>query len=116
MVGLIARLSRSIPLVIALIILAVVIYFVVKWRHSPARAKEVLIRVFLVITIALTAAFGLISLYALADSNWAVFELAISFAAVGAIGLAITLICRTVFLKNNPHYRKKASGKAKVKK
>lgn len=107
MIGLIARLSRSIPLVIALILLAIIIYFVVKWRRSPARAKEILIKVFTILCSAILIAFVLISIYALIDNNMAVFELAASFALVGLLGLIITLICRYVFLKHNPNYRKK---------
>ena len=38
--GLVARLSRVIPLVIALAAIAAVIYLVVTYRHSPARAKD----------------------------------------------------------------------------
>lgn len=44
--GLIARLSRVVPLVLLLAVAAGVIYLVVTYRHSPARAKEVLIAVF----------------------------------------------------------------------
>ncbi len=109
MVGLIARLSRSIPLVIALIILALVIYYVVSYRRSPTRAKEVLIKVFTVICSAITIFFAHVSLYAVVDANTPVLELAASFAAVGLVGLIITLICRAVFKKNHPHYRFKAA-------
>ena len=62
--GLVARLSRVIPLVIALAAIAAVIYLVVTYRHSPARAKEVLIRVFTWLT-------GIISgFFALASAAW----------------------------------------------
>lgn len=111
MLGLVARLSRSIPLVIALILLALIVYFVVKWKRSPAKAKEVLIKLFMVICSAISIFFVLVSLYALLDSNDPVFELALSFCLVGVIGLIITLICRYRFLKHNPHYAWKRSGK-----
>lgn len=112
MINLVARLSRSIPLLIALVLLAVIIYFVVSWRSSPTRAKEVLIRVFTILCSALTVFFALASLYALADANQPVLELAISFAGVGAVGLIITLICRWRFKKNHPHYRLSMNAKA----
>lgn len=108
MVGLLARLARSMPLVIALIVLAAVIYLIVARVHSSARAKEVLIKVFTVLCSGIAVAFALVSLYAVVDGNTAVLELAASFAGVGVVGLAITLICRWRFRKNNPNYRRKA--------
>ena len=42
----IARLYRIIPLVIVLAIIAFAVYFVVSYRSSPNRAKEVLIKSF----------------------------------------------------------------------
>lgn len=112
MIGLIARLSRSIPLLIALVLLAVIVYFVVSWRSSPTRAKEVLIRLFTVLCSVLSVFFVLASLYALVDSNQAVLELAASFALVSVLGLLITLICRWRFKKRHPHYRFAANAKA----
>ncbi len=112
MINLVARLSRSIPLLIALVLLAVIVYFVVSWRSSPTRAKEVLIRLFTVLCSALSIFFVLASIYALVDNNQPVLELAASFAAVGVLGLVITLICRWRFKKNHPHYRASANAKA----
>ncbi len=114
MINLIARLSRSVPLLIALVLLAIVIYFVVSWRSSPTRAKEVLIKVFLILCSALSIFFVLASFYALADGNQPVFELAASFAGVGVLGLAITLLCRWRFRKNHPHYRHEVTATAKA--
>ena len=111
---LIAGLSRSLPLVIALVILAIAIYFVVSWWKTPTRAKEIMIKVFLVVCSAISIAFLLISGYALLDGNMPVFELAISCAIVGIIGLLITLICRYVFRKNHPHYKYEPTGKART--
>lgn len=108
MIGLIARLSRSVPLIIALVALAIIIYLVVTYVHSKARAKEVLIRVFTVLCSAIAIFFALVSLYAIVDSNQPVLELAASFAGVGVVGLLITLICRYFFKKHNPHYSRKA--------
>ena len=41
--GFLARLSRVVPLLIIMAVAAGLIYVVVTYRHSPARAKEVLI-------------------------------------------------------------------------
>ncbi len=108
MIGLIARLSRSVPLIIALAVLAVIIYFVVAYLRTPARAKEVLIRVFTVLCSVIAVAFALVSLYAVIDGNQAVLELAASFAGVGLVGLVITRICAAAFKKHNPHYAEPA--------
>lgn len=105
--GLIVRLARSLPLVAALALLAAVVYFAVSWRRSPNEAKDLLTRVFRILTGALTAFFGLAALYALLDGNPAVLDLAAAFAAVSALALGITLLCRRRFLKNHPNYRSK---------
>lgn len=112
MINLVARLSRSIPLLVALVLLAVVVYFVVSWRSSPTRAKEVLIKLFTVLCSALAIFFLLASIYAAVDGNQPVLELAASFAAVGVLGLGITLICKWRFKKNHPHYRSGVNAKA----
>ena len=112
MLNMVARLSRALPLLIALALLAVIIYFIVSWRSTPTRAKDVLIRVFMWLTSIISGVFILFSLYALLDSNTPAFELAASFAAVGLIGLAVTLICRWRFRKNHPHYKHRPNAKA----
>ena len=112
MLRLIAGLTRSLPLLIALIVLAIVIYAVVSWRRTPTRAKEVMIKVFLVLCTAIAAFFALASIYAVVDGNEPVFELAISCAVIGVIGLIVTLICRYVFRKHHPHYVVEPTAKA----
>lgn len=106
-------LARSMPLLIALVVAAVIIYLVVAATRSKARAKEVLIKAFTIICSVIAGAFALICIYALIDGNAAVAELAIGCAGIGLIGLAITLICRHVFRKGNPHYQWEATEKAK---
>ncbi len=108
MIRLIATLSRSVPLVIALVLLAIVAYFVLQFKYSPPRAKSILIKMFIVITGALSAFFALACLYALLEGNMAVLELFAAFLAVTAVGLVIVLVCRYRFLKHNPEYRKRA--------
>lgn len=104
MIGFLARLSRSIPLIIALAVAALVIYLVVSQVRSQARAKEVLIKVFTVLCSAIAIFFALVSLYAVIDGNQPVLELAASFAGVGVVGLIITRVCNHFFKKHNPHY------------
>ena len=101
----VARLMRALPLVVALAVLAVIVYAYVAWRTSPNRAKVVLIRLFLVLSGALCAFFALAGLYAAIDNNPVAVELALTFLAPCAIGLGITLVCRAVFYRNHPSYK-----------
>ena len=103
----IARLSRIVPLLIVLAVVALVVYLVATYRYSPNRAKEILIKMFTVITGAISAFFGLASLYAWFEHNEAVFDLAFSFLLTGLVGLVVTRVCRAVFLRHNPAYRVK---------
>ena len=111
--GLLARLSRIVPLLVLLALVAAVVYLVVSYRRSPARAKEVLIQAFTWICGILAAFFGIVSLYALFEGNGAVLDLAVSFMAVGLVGLVVVLCCNYAFLKHNPNYKKKPQ-KARV--
>ena len=99
----VARLTRIIPLLLLLAFVAGVVYVVAAWRYSPARAKEILIKAFTVLNVAL----GLASLYALSESNGDVLDLTLSFMVTALVALGITRICRAVFLKHNPSYRMK---------
>ena len=101
----VARLTRIIPLLLLLAFAAGVVYVVASWRYSPARAKEILIKAFTVLNVALAAFFGLASLYALSESNSDVLDL--TFMVTALVALGITRICRAVFLKHNPSYRMK---------
>lgn len=103
----IARLYRIIPLVIVLALIALVVYFVVSYRSSPNRAKEVLIKSFTWLTGVLSGFFALASLYALLERNYFALDIMASFLAVTLIALGIVLVCRAVFLKHHPQYRKK---------
>lgn len=105
--GLLARATRIVPLLLILAVAAAIIYLVVTYRSSPARAKEVLVKVFTWLCGIIAAFFGIVSLYALFESNEAVLDLAASFMVVGLIGLGVTRWCNYLFLKHNPHYRKK---------
>ena len=51
----VARLTRIIPLLLLLAFVAGVVYVVAAWRYSPARAKEILIKAFTVLNVALAA-------------------------------------------------------------
>lgn len=106
--GLLVRMLQSLPLVIALIVLAIVIYFVVSWMHSPTRAKEVLIQFFTVISLIISGFFLLASAYAFLEQNQPVLELTVPFLIVGLGALIITRICRWRFVKNHPHYKDKS--------
>ena len=103
----IARLSRIIPLLIVLAVVAAIVYLVATWRYSPNKAKEILIRVFTWFTGLLSIALAVICLYVLLDNNMAVLELTASFLATSLIALGITRICWAVFVKNHPNYKKR---------
>lgn len=112
----VARLSRVIPMLLVLALVAAVVYVFVAYTKSPLRAKEVVIKMFLAITGVLSVFFGLFTLYSLFESNEGVFDLAVSFLLTALVGLGITLLCRWRFLKNHPNYRLKpergAAGRA----
>ena len=88
----VARLSRIVPLLIVLAVVAGIVYLVAAWRHSPNRGKEILIRLFTWLTGALSVVFLLISLYALLDGNALILDLGASFLVAALIGLGITRI------------------------
>ena len=87
------RLVRAAPLVIFLAVIAVLVYALVSWARSPRRAKEVLVRLFLVLTMPLTMLFCLASAYAVFEGNEPVLELFSAFAAVSALALGVTCVC-----------------------
>lgn len=103
------RIVRMIPLLVFLAVLAAGVYLYVSYRQSPLRAKEVLIKMFLWVNGALTAFFGLATLYAVFEANTPVFDLAFSFMLAAVLGLVITLICRWRFVKHHPLYKFKAT-------
>ncbi|MDO5329177.1 MAG: guanylate cyclase [Coriobacteriia bacterium] len=99
------RMIRLIPLVAIILFIGLIIYLVAQAKYSPNRAKQIVIKVFFWINIVLLAFFCLSCIYAILDKNEAVLDLFASFAAVPALGLIITLICRAVFLKHHPEYK-----------
>ena len=92
---------------IVMAVAAGLIYVVVTYRHSPARAKEVLIKIFTWFNGVVVGFFALVSVYAFFDDAPAVLDLSLSFMIVGLVGLLITRIANWRFLKHNPNYRKK---------
>lgn len=106
--AIIARLLQSTPLVIALVLLAVVVYLLVSWVRSPLRAKEILIKLFTVLTSVLSIIFGVATLYAFAEHNSKVLEFMGSFFVVAAAALVITRLARRRFVRNHPQYKNKS--------
>ncbi len=102
-----ARLAQYVPVIIVLLIVFIVVYLYMARRKSPNRAKEVTIKILLVLTIIITVVFGLCSLYAWSEHNINVLEITMAFMIVGAVALVITLICRAVFLHHHPDYKHK---------
>lgn len=108
----IARLYRILPLLVILAIIAVAVYLVVSWRYTPAKAKEVLIKCFIVLNGGLSAFFALATIYAWLEGNAFVADFFISLLVTTLIILGITFLCRWRFLKHNPNYRWKITNRA----
>ena len=102
--GVLVRLARALPLVLALAVLAAVLYVAISWTRSPNRAKEILIKLFTVLSAVLSVIFGLACAYALFEDNVAVLELAAAFLGVSMLTLLITRLCRQRFIRNHPNY------------
>lgn len=108
------RLYRVVPFLIVLAIIAFILYLVVGLRYSRPRAKEVILKLFTWLSIAVSVVFALASAYALFEQNEAVFDLMITFCLTGVVCLIITQICYAVFLKHYPDYRHKRVRAHKV--
>ncbi len=109
---LLARLSRIVPLIIVLALVAGVVYVVAMFLYSPTKAKEILIKLFTFLMGVLGVFRAGVAVCA-AGGNIDVLEFTASFLATTLVGLAVTLLCRRSFIKHNPNYRKKpekASG------
>ena len=102
----VARLSRVVPMLLVLAVAAAVVYVFVAYTRSPLRAKEVVIKMFLAITGALSVFFALFALYSLFESNEGVFELAVSFLITALVGLGITLGSRALALRRHRRGRR----------
>lgn len=103
----VARLSRIVPLLIVLAIVAAVVYLAAMFRYSPNRAKEILISLFTWLTGILSGIFFLASAYAWFDGNGAVLDLTLSFLVAALVALCITRLCWLVFVRRHPQWRKK---------
>ena len=110
-----ARLYRIVPLLAILAIIGAIVYAFMSWRYTPARAKEALIKVFIVLNTALSVVFFLGVLYAWIEENAFVADFFFTCLATTLILLGITFICRRKFLKNNPNYRWRLTETAKKK-
>lgn len=114
--NLLIRFFRSLPLMIALVALAVILYFLISYLRSPEQAKRALIKMFHILNAAIMVVFLLGSAYALLDKNLFVADLSACFALVGAAGLAITLYCRYLYLKKRPELRQERINRARERK
>ncbi len=103
----VARLSRIVPMLLVLAVIAAIIYLVAMYKYSPNRAKEILIKVFTWFTGGLSVFFILASLYAWFDNSMVVFDLTMSFLATSLVGLIITRLCHRAFVRHHPHYKNK---------
>ena len=104
----VARLTRLLPIFFGIAIATVAFYVIVSMRFTPIKAKEWLIKIYTVVFGAATIFFILATIYAALDgNNIEAVELMVTFLIPFAAGLAITLICRAIFLRNHPAYKLK---------
>lgn len=106
-----ARLYRIIPLLVVLAIIAIAVYVIVSWRYTPNKAKEVLIKTFVVLNAGLSAFFLLATLYALLEGNMFVLDFFLTCMVTTLVLLGITFLCRWRFRKNHPNYRWKITDR-----
>ena len=104
------RLTRIIPFVIVLAVVAALIYLIARFRLPSAHAKNVVIQFFTAITAVLSVAMLLIALYGAFDGNEFAVELFGSFFVAALLGLIITRICNWRFVKKYPQYAMKAQN------
>ena len=99
------RLTRIVPFVIFLAILAVVIYLIARFRFPSARAKQIVIDFFTDICVVLCIGLALITLLTVLDNNTFAVEIFGSFLAAAVLGLIVVRICNWSFLKKYPQYK-----------
>ena len=99
------RLTRIIPFVFFLAILAVVIYLIARFRFPSAHAKQIVIDFFTVICVVLCIGLAVITLLTVLDKNTFAVEIFGSFLAAAVLGLIVVRICNWSFLKKYPQYK-----------
>lgn len=104
----VARLIVLVPLILFLLLAGLIIYLVAQAKYSPNRAKAIVIKVSLIVNLIIMCFFLFWAIYSLIDKNIVTLEFALSLAAIPAIAIVITLICRAVFLKHHPKFRHEA--------
>ena len=100
-----ARILSLLPILAIFAAFALLGYLYLSYKQSPARAKEVLIKLFIILSVALCAVFILICIYSLLDNNEMIFELSAALLVISIAMLLVVLICRYIFLKHNPSYK-----------
>ena len=99
------RLTRIVPFVIFLAILAVFIYLIARFRFPSARAKQIVIDFFTAICVVLCIGLAVITLLTVLDKNTFAVEIFGSFLAAAVLGLIVVRICNWSFLKKYPQYK-----------
>ena len=103
----VARLTRLLPIFLGVFVAAMAIYVFVSIRYTPVKDKEVLIKIFTILFGITSIFFLLATIYAAIDGGYEAAELMGTFLIPFVVGLAVTLVCRAVFLKNHPAYKLK---------
>lgn len=104
MLRLLVTLFRMLPILIIVGIICIFVYAFLKRKINPDIAKEFYIKLAFWINLILGSISFLIVLYAMADHNNTVIELAGACLILFSVIFIISAICRAIFLKNRPDY------------
>lgn len=104
----VGRLVILIPLIGLLLLIGLIVYLVAQAKYSPNRAKAFIIKVSIIINLILMGFFLFWAIYSLIDRNIVTLEFALTLAAIPALALIITFICRAIFHKHHPKFKHQA--------
>ena len=109
-----ARIGIFLALFFGAILINVLTYAIMRAKENPIKAKEMTIKVFIILMSIITGFFLLVALYAVQDKNLVVAELSLWGAGMFAIGIGGGFIWRWRFYKKNPKYKTKKLNTAEI--
>ncbi len=100
---------RVMPLLVCVLVSYLVVYVLYALLHSSIHAKYMLRRYAIGLNTILSLACALVALYALADHNRVVLEIALSCLGLMAVLLCLACAAYARFLSRHPSYKKRAA-------